>query len=76
MRGDAPIPARPDQEVSVRETNRREFFQGVATKAAAVAAAPLFVPRAAFGANDRVAYGVIATGGRGRYLNKKFQTAG
>ena len=76
MRGDAPIPARPDQEVSVRETNRREFFQGVATKAAAVAAAPLFVPRAAFGANDRAAYGVIATGGRGQYLNKKFQKAG
>ncbi len=42
----------------------------------ALAAAPLFVPRSAWGANDRVTYGVIATGGRGRYLNKKFQQLG
>jgi predicted dehydrogenase len=41
-----------------------------------VAAAPLFVPRGAWGANDRVTYGVIATGGRGRYLNKKFMQLG
>ena len=41
-----------------------------------LASAPLFVPRSAWGANDRVSYGVIATGGRGRYLNKKFQELG
>ena len=56
----------------MRETNRREFFKGVTSSAAAVAAAPLFVPRTAFGANDKLTYGVIATGGRGQYLNKKF----
>ena len=41
-----------------------------------MAAAPMFVPASAFGANDRIAYGVIATGGRGRYLNGKFQQLG
>ena len=49
---------------------RREFVKG------AMAAAPMFVPASAFGANDRIAYGVIATGGRGRYLNGKFQQLG
>jgi predicted dehydrogenase len=34
------------------------------------------VPSPAFGANDRITYGLIATGGRGRYLNGKFQTLG
>jgi predicted dehydrogenase len=76
MRWDAMNPTRPSQEVCVRETNRREFFKGVTTQAAAIAVAPLLVPRSAFGANDRMTYGVIATGGRGRYLNKKFQLAG
>lgn len=38
-----------------------------------LATAPMFVPAAAFGANDRISYGLIAAGGRGRYLNKKFQ---
>ena len=37
--------------------DRRNFIAG--------AAAPLFVPASAFGANDRISYGVIATGGRG-----------
>ena len=41
-----------------------------------LAAAPLFVPQKAFGANDRIRYGVIATGGRGRYLNKNFTKQG
>lgn len=40
------------------------------------AAAPLFVPRSAFGANDRIAYGVIATGGRGRSVSRIFQKLG
>lgn len=38
--------------------------------------APLFVPASAFGANDRLTYGLIATGGRGRYLNRMFQKLG
>jgi predicted dehydrogenase len=39
-------------------------------------AAPLFVPRSAWGANDRLAYGLIGAGGRGRYLNGNFQKLG
>jgi predicted dehydrogenase len=52
--------------------NRREFL----LTAGAVAAAPLFVPRSAWGANDRPAYGVIGTGSRGRYVNAVFQAQG
>ncbi len=51
------------------KTNRRRFLASVAT-------APVFVPRSAWGANDRLTYGVVATGGRGRYLNRKFQNLG
>ena len=51
------------------ESKRRDFL-----KIAAVA--PMFVPQSAFGANDRITYGVIATGGRGRYLNRNFQKLG
>ncbi len=53
-------------------SNRRGFLRG----AAALGVAPLFVPRSAWGANDRVAFAVIATGGRGRYLLEKFQNTG
>ncbi len=53
------------------ESNRRDFF-----RTAALTAAPLFIPRSAWGANDRVSYAVIGTGGRGRYLNDKFQKLG
>lgn len=45
-------------------------------KFVAAGIAPLFVPRSAFGANDRITYGLIATGGRGRYLNRIFQKMG
>ena len=48
--------------------DRRNFLAG--------AAAPLFVPASAFGANDRITYGVIATGGRGRYIQEQFQKLG
>jgi predicted dehydrogenase len=50
--------------------DRRSFI------ASTLAAAPLFVPRSAFGANDRVAYGLIGSGGRGRYLQGYFQKLG
>ncbi len=50
------------------QSNRRTFLTS-----AAAASAPMFVPRSAWGASDRIVYGVIATGGRGRYLNDKFQ---
>ena len=52
---------------------RREILS---TGAAAIAAAPLFVPQSAFGANDRINYAVIATGGRGRYVSRVFQKLG
>jgi predicted dehydrogenase len=42
----------------------------------ALAAAPLFVPASAFGAGDKLTYGLIAAGGRGRYLNRIFQKQG
>jgi predicted dehydrogenase len=48
--------------------DRREFL--------ATAVAPLFVPRSTWGANDRLAYGLIGAGGRGRYLNQHFQKLG
>ncbi|MBI1898470.1 MAG: Gfo/Idh/MocA family oxidoreductase [Acidobacteria bacterium] len=48
---------------------RRNFLKSAA-------AAPLFLPKSALGANGRVAYGLIATGGRGRYLNRIFQKLG
>jgi predicted dehydrogenase len=50
-------------------SDRRDFLK-------VAAAAPLLIPRSAFGANDRITYGVIATGGRGRYLNRYFQKLG
>src|SRR5512141_3190959 len=40
--------------------NRRQILQ--------YAVAPLFVPRSAFGANDRINVGIIGTGGRGNLL--------
>ena len=50
------------------QLNRRSLLSTVA--------APLFIPQRAFGANDRITYGLIACGGRGRYLNKYFQKLG
>jgi predicted dehydrogenase len=41
-----------------------------------LASAPLFVPRTAWGANDRVAFGLIGSGGRGRYLQGNFLKLG
>jgi hypothetical protein len=50
--------------------DRRNFL------ASTLAAAPLFVPRTAWGANDRLTYGLIGAGGRGRYLQGNFQKLG
>ena len=52
------------------EQDRRQFLT------TALAAAPMFVPRSAWGANDRIAYGLIGSGGRGRYLSRNFQKLG
>jgi predicted dehydrogenase len=51
------------------DRDRRNFL-------ATALAAPMFVPRSAFGANDRVAYGLMGAGGRGRYLSQNFQKLG
>ena len=56
--------------MSAMEQDRRAFL------GTALAAAPLFIPRRAWGANDRLAYGLIGAGGRGRYLNRNFQKLG
>ena len=50
-------------------TDRRRFVR-------ALGVAPLFIPQSAFGANDRITYAAIATGGRGRYLMGKFKQLG
>jgi len=54
------------------ESNRRRFLKG----AAALSAAPLFVPQSVWGANDAPSYALIAAGGRGRFLNRNFQKLG
>src|SRR5574341_1642358 len=54
------------------ESNRRQFLQ----RTTALAAAPAFVPRSAWGANEKPVYALIAAGGRGRYLNREFQKLG
>ncbi len=50
--------------------DRRQFL------VSALTAAPLFVPRSAWGANDRFAYGLIGSGGRGRYLQTSLKKLG
>ncbi len=52
------------------ESNRREFLS------AAVAAAPMIVPATARGVGDRLSFGIIGTGGRGRYMGQVFQKLG
>jgi predicted dehydrogenase len=49
--------------------DRRSFVK-------AASAAPLFVPASAFGANDKIQYGLIAAGGRGRYVSTVFEKYG
>jgi predicted dehydrogenase len=48
--------------------NRRQLLAG--------AVAPLFIPRRAFGANDRVSFGIIGTGNRGQWLHHSFMRLG
>ncbi|HYM09851.1 MAG TPA: Gfo/Idh/MocA family oxidoreductase, partial [Bryobacterales bacterium] len=55
-------------------TNRRQFLQRAAV--AAAAAAPMILPPAARGANDRVVFGLIGAGGRGRSVTGSFREAG
>jgi len=41
-----------------------------------LAAAPLFIPSAVRGANDRPAFGIVGVGNRGRWLHQTFQKLG
>ena len=50
--------------------DRRKFVTS------ALGAAPMFIPRSAWGANDRLAFGLIGAGGRGRYLTQTFLKLG
>src|SRR5215472_12797115 len=52
------------------KSDRRQFI------ASAIAAAPMFIPRSAWGANDRLAFALIGAGGRGRYLAGEFLKQG
>lgn len=51
--------------------NRRDFL-----KSAALTAAPMILPQTARGANDRVVFGLIGAGGRGRGVTGNFREAG
>jgi len=53
------------------QPDRRRFLKGSLS-----GVAPLFVPRSAWGANARPAFGVIGTGSRARWLNRTFQKLG
>ena len=52
------------------EHTRRSFLSST------LAAAPLLAPRGVWGANDRLAYGQIGAGGRGRDLTANFKKLG
>src|ERR1041384_5064926 len=51
--------------------DRRSFLTS-----AAIAAGPMFIPRKVWGANDRISYGLIGAGGRGRGVSRVFQALG
>ncbi len=55
------------------ESDRRQFIK---RSLGALSVAPVFAPRRAWGANEKMTYAVIATGGRGRYMNRVFQSLG
>ena len=58
------------------DRDRRKFLKDSLNVTAALTAAPVLGPSRAWGANDRPAYGVIGTGGRGRYVSTVFQKLG
>ena len=58
------------------DRDRRKFLKDSLNVTAALTAAPVLWPSRAWGANDRPAYGVIGTGGRGRYVSTVFQKLG
>ncbi len=55
------------------QSNRREFFTNATT---ILRGAPLFAPRSAREAKDRVVNGSIATGGGARRPNQKLSSLG
>ncbi len=57
------------------DSNRREFLKR-SLGGAAIAAGPLVLPPSARGANERITYGLIGAGNRGRGLSRAFQKIG
>ena len=51
-----------------RPITRRDFLVKTTATAAAIASGPLILPRSVFGANDRLALGIVGPGGRGSGL--------
>ena len=49
---------------------RRDFLK------TASASIPMFVPKSAFGANDRIQYALLGAGGRGQYVSRVFEKYG
>ena len=58
------------------DVDRRKFLRESFSGTVAMAAAPMFVPGKAWGANDRLSFGLIGAGLRGRYLSQVCQAAG
>ena len=56
--------------------NRREFLKETIGASAVLSAAPAFIPRTAWGANDRPAFGLIGAGNRGPWLAQAFEKVG
>ncbi len=59
-------------EKSKTEVSRRTFLKGTATATAVTLAAPMFVPKSTFGANDRIRVAVLGVHGRGKSHIKGF----
>jgi predicted dehydrogenase len=58
------------------DRDRRQFLKETVGAGALLTAAPQFIPRTAFGANDRPAFGLIGAGNRGPWLSQAFQKVG
>jgi predicted dehydrogenase len=58
------------------DRNRRQFLMDTIGTGGVLAVAPEFIPRTAWGANDRPQYGLIGAGNRGTWLNTAFQKLG
>jgi len=60
-------------EKNENDVTRRTFIKGTAGVAAVAAAAPMIVPKRAFGANDKIRIAVLGVHGRGKSHIKGFE---